>query len=222
MKYSLRKSYYHWVISNEPIKKDAFFYLGCFMVAVVAADIFVNLGDWTELLWFCTGITALLAYGLFRREPRVLTMVMVLAVPAQLPWVFDFLLDLFGYGWGRTAMLRECGPFIYWGSILIHSAAVPVSTWAVHRTGFDKRALWWALAYGTILLLVTFVITPPYKNVNCIFFSCDADDPGQGYVLYFFRNSLLVWEFIVAASYCVLGWIFRRNIYTGGDDAKNS
>ncbi|NTV30053.1 MAG: hypothetical protein HGA80_08250, partial [Candidatus Omnitrophica bacterium] len=120
------------------ILRDRFTLAGILCVLLFALDVSVNLGDWWELLWFCPVASLLAALAFFRRNALLLTICLVLAVPAQLPWVWDFLLSLFGLGMGRTEELLRCGPFIFWGSIVVHSAVVPLAAWGVFRLGFDR------------------------------------------------------------------------------------
>jgi len=194
------------------MKKGPFFWLGMAAIIVVAFDIFANFGDWTELLWFCTVTTSLLAYSLFKKSALGLSVCLILAVPAQSPWVVDFLLEMAGFGMGRTAMLESCGPLIFWGSVIIHTFVIPVSFWGVWHLGFDRRSLGWAMLYGAALLAASYWMTPPYKNVNCVFFHCDANDPGGGYWQYFLTRSIFLWAMIVPVSYGVFRFVFRNKI----------
>ncbi len=201
---------------------DPFIVLGWVAVVIVAFDIFANWGDWTELLWFCTVTTSLLAYALFRKNALIMTVCLVMALPAQSMWVIDFVLEMFGMGMGRTAMLEPCGPLIFWGSAVIHTFMIPVSYWGVRQLGFSRAALGWALFYGISLLVLSFVLTPEFKNVNCVFFHCDRDDPGGGYLRYFLTRSLFLWVMIVIGSYFVLRWLFRDGAARGGANADNT
>ncbi|MBF0594666.1 MAG: hypothetical protein HQL22_06835 [Candidatus Omnitrophica bacterium] len=194
-------------------KKDAFFWLGCLAVLVLAFDIFANLSDWTELLWFCSVTTGLLAYSLFRKNALMMTICLVLAVPAQSVWVYDFILQLMGKGMGRTAMLVPCGPFIFWGSVVIHTFLIPVSLWGVWRLGFHRKALLWAMGYGAALLMASYYWTPAAKNVNCVFYHCDVDDPGGGYWAHFWFQTMAHWAVIVPVSFGIFRVLFMKRLY---------
>lgn len=189
-----------------------FWWLAVLSVFLVVMDIFANWGDWTEVFWFCPLITLLLAYALFRRSALFLSVCLVLSVPAQSLWALDFIFEFFGRGMGRTAMLEPCGPLIYWGSAVIHTFVIPVSFWGVARLGFERRSLVWAFVCGAILMVGTFLLTPSFKNVNCVFFPCDADDPGGGYLRYFLTRVLLVWALVVPLSYLFFRFVFRNNL----------
>ncbi len=209
------------VSARQGIAKDRFYWLGWAAVVVLAFDLFANLGDWTELLWFCSVTTALLACALFRKNALMMTVCLVLAVPAQSVWVGDFVLQLLGLGMGRTALLVPCGPLIFWGSLVIHTFVIPVSFWGVVRLGFHRGALGWAILYGGALLMASYLWTPPYKNVNCVFFSCDRDDPQGGYWAHFWFETMLRWAVIVPASYAVGRLLFWKRYY-GGSRGNNT
>lgn len=209
-------------MTEKKTGKDAFFWLGILIAVVVGFDIFANFGDWTELVWFCTVAATALSWALFRKDALVMTVCLVLSIPAQTPWVFDFVLTLLGHGMGRTEMLRETSPLIFWGSIVIHTIVVPVSAWGVWKLGFSRKALWPAFISGACLLLASFLFTLPYKNVNCVFYPCDADDPGSGYVEYFLFRSIVMWAVIVPASYFILRWVFQGRVSSQGQHADNA
>ncbi|MEI6437813.1 MAG: hypothetical protein WCO69_03570 [Candidatus Omnitrophota bacterium] len=186
--------------------------LGWAAVLVLLVDILVNFGDWTELLWFCTITTALLAYALFRKNALVMTLCLIMSVPAQILWVVDFFLYMAGHGMGRTELLAHCGPLIFWGSLVIHTFVIPVSFWGVRRLGFHPRALGWAVLYGAAILLASYYTTPPFKNVNCVFFSCDGLDPGGGYWAHFWVETFFQSLGVAVVSFFIFRFLFRGGL----------
>ena len=191
-------------------KKDSFFWWGCFSAFLVALDISVNLGDWTELFWFCPVAATVTAIAFFRKSSLLFTICLVLAIPAQLPWVFDFILYFFNGGMGRTDWLARSGAFIFWGSAVVHSAVIPLAAWGVWRLGFHRGALFPAMLSGFLLLMVSFFFTPISRNVNCVFFSCDDMGCGPNFLIYFLVGCLLRWALIVPVSFWILRWLFRN------------
>lgn len=192
-------------------RKDLYFWLGTAAVIVLALDLLANFGDWYELLWFCSLTTGLLAYSLFARNALTMTICLIMAVPAQSLWVLDFILQLSGHGMGRSQMLLRAGPLIFWGSAVIHTFVIPVSFWGVRRLGFHPRALGWAMLYGGTLLLVSYYGTPAYKNVNCVFYSCDMEDPGGGYWAHFWYQTIFQCGIILMVSYSAFLLLFMKS-----------
>ena len=137
-------------------------------------------------------------------------MTLVLAVPGQFMWIADFFLEMFGHGLGRTAELWGYGPVVFFSSVTLHGLLIPCSFYGVWKKGFDPKALVPALIYVYILLTVTFLLTPPAENVNCVFFRCDGEDPGTGYWRHFIIGSLLVWSVVVPVVFQALRWFFGR------------
>lgn len=189
-------------------KKDSFFWAGCFAFLLVAMDISVNLGDWTELLWYCPVAATMAAFAFFRKDALWMTVCLVQTVPAQLPWVFDFVLYLFGGGMGRTGNLSRFGPLIFWGSAIVHTAVVPLAVWGVWRLGFHRKAIYPAFISGAALMVASFLFTPEHKNVNCVFYSCDGDDYGLGPLGYFLTICLMRWAVIIPVSFLLLQILF--------------
>ena len=190
---------------------DGFFVLGWITGIGFLLDLAANLGDPFEVLWFCSLSTLLLTFGLFRRNTLLITMVFVLAIPAQFFWILDFILEIFGKGFGRTAMLASSGPTVYWTSLLLHVLLIPVSAFAVWRLGFDRRALWPAFGYVWALLAASYFLTEPALNHNCAFFNCDAADPGGGYFFYFLSSGC-TWSSILIVTFMAWQFVFRRKL----------
>ncbi len=199
------------------IKTDGMFWAGCFSAFLVGLDILVNLGDWAEVLWFCPVTAALLSAAFFRRDSRLMTLCLVLAVPAQLPWLVDFAFFFLGGGLGRTATLAQCGVPVFWGSLVVHTSLIPLALWGVLKLGFHRRALIPTMVFGAALMTASFLFTPEYKNVNCVFYSCDGDTYGMDNLTYFLVGCLLRWAVIVPVSFFTLRWLFRDRLFKEED-----
>lgn len=129
---------------------------------------------WVEILWYCDLASIVLGAGILIRSPRLVAAVMLTAVGAQFGWNLEYLLSLFGHGWGRTQwMLEEDSLDVIVYSILLHSTLTPAAIYAVWRMGFPARSIWYAIAGGSILLTATFFLTPVSHNINCVFYDCD-------------------------------------------------
>ncbi len=204
----------------EKVKRtyDEFFVLGWVVGIGCLLDLMANMGDPFEILWFCSATALLLSVGLFRKNTIIITMVFLMAVPAQFFWIADFILQNFGVGLGRTALLSTSGPFVYWTSLLLHVLLIPVSTYGVWKLGFNARAFWPSLGYGWGLLILSYFLTAPVLNHNCVFFSCDGMDPGGGYQVYFMR-SLLTWSAVFILYFTVMRVIFVYKAIL--DDRRN-
>ena len=204
------------------IQKDRLFWAGCFAVALLLLDLVINWGDWAELLWFCPVAAAVVAIAFFRRSALLMTVCLILSVPTQLPWVWDFVMYLFGHGMGRTEDLAKCGLDMFWGSAVFHMSVIPLSLWGVWRLGFHPKALFPAFFGGAGLLTVSFLLTPPASNVNCVFFSCDTHFLPGGYFEHFIFRSIPMWAVIVPASYFCFRYLFRNRLYTEVKDANSA
>ncbi len=188
------------------IKFDRFFFLGLFVLGSVFANQYVNFVRWhnpTEILWFCDMTAVILGTGLILRNRIMITLALVMAIPAQARWILDFFLEAVGSGAGRTAMLFSYGLTVFWLSVNLHAIVIPISFYGVWKLGFARKALLPILIYGFILLTVSFLFTNPIENINCVFYSCDVVDPGKGYLKYFLVNTLLFWEMTFLISFFI-------------------
>lgn len=190
----------------KKIKFDRFFILGIIVLASVTANQWVNFIRWQnplEILWFCDMTAVILGVGLIIKSKKAATLTLVMAIPAQFLWIVDFFLEATGNGMGRTAELWSYGETVFWFSVILHAILIPISFYGVWRLGFDKKVLGLILFYTFSLLLVTYLLTEPAYNQNCVFYDCDGSDPGSGYLRYFIFDFLLPWELIFIVSYFV-------------------
>lgn len=190
----------------QKIKLDRFFFLGLFVLGSVFANQYVNFVRWhdpTEMLWFCDLTAVVLGTGLILRNRIMVTLALVMAVPAQFRWILDFLLEQVGLGAGRTAELAGYGTTVFWLSVNLHTIVIPISFYGVLKLGFSKKALVPILIYGFVLLTATYFLTIPEENINCVFYACDASDPGRGYLEYFITKNLLFWEVVFGSSFFI-------------------
>jgi len=197
----------------KKIKFDKLFILGLFVLGSVFANQYVNFIRWhdpLEILWFCDMTAIILGIGLILRNKVMVTLAFTMAIPAQFPWILDFFLEVFGIGAGRTANLFTFGPVVFWLSINLHTIVIPISFYGVWKLGFGRKALMPILIYGFVLLVTTFLVTKPTENRNCVFYACDALDPGDGYLEHFIVRNLLFWEVMFASSFLFFRKLFEK------------
>lgn len=188
------------------IKLDRYFFLGIFVLASLVANQWANFIRWQdplEILWFCDMTALVLGIGLIMKNKTMITLTLVTTIPAQFMWIVDFFLEAFGEGSGRTVILYSFGPVVFWLSVNLHAILIPISAYSTLKLGFDKKALPFILVYIFFLLNSTYFFTPISENRNCVFYGCDAQDPGGGYANYFFVNSLLYWLLIMSISFYI-------------------
>lgn len=188
------------------IKFDRFFFLGLFVLGSVFANQYVNFVRWqnpAEILWFCDITAVILGIGLILRNRIMVTLALVMAIPAQFRWILDFFLEAVGLGAGRTAALFSYGLSVFWLSVNLHAIMIPISFYGVWKLGFARNALPAILGYGFILLTATYLFTDPQENINCVFYACDASYFQGEYFNYFLVKVLLFWELVFLASFFV-------------------
>mgnify|MGYP001587131924 CR=1 FL=1 len=200
------------------IKFDKFFFLGLYVLLSVVINQWINFSlfssfpenSFGEILWFCDFTGIILGIGLILKNIKLTTLTFVMAVPAQFLWIVDFFMEVFGSGLGRTTVLWSYGPLVFWASVNLHLILIPFSFYGVWKLGFFKKALKSILIYIFLLLAFSFIFTLPNENINCVFYSCDGEDPGAGYLEYFILHSLFFWSVIAIISFYSFKLIFQK------------
>lgn len=200
---------------RKKIKFDQFVFIGIYLILSVAVNQWINIAKYNNelgikgILWFCDLTAILLGIGMILKNKSLVTVSLVTAVPAQLPWILDFFLEAAGNGMGRTAGIWGWGPEVFWATVNLHSIIIPLSFYGVSKLGFDEKALKYALLYGVFVLFLSYSLSPIDSNLNCVFYGCDEKDPGAGYLKYFLINSLLFWEIIFTFSFLAFKFFFK-------------
>jgi hypothetical protein len=144
-----------------------------------------------SFLWFCNIAALLLALGIYLSNLKIMSVIMIFAIPAQGLWIIDFFLEFFGFGFGRTAHLFLFGSDIFLTSLNLHIGLIPISIFMIWRHGFHRHCFGIAFISGLLLLIFSFIFTHPLGNINCVFYSCDvlmdAIEPKSEYLIYFIQ-----------------------------------
>jgi hypothetical protein len=193
------------------IKLDRYTFLGSFVLLSVIANQYVNFiryNDPFEVLWFCDMTAVILGIGLIMKSRAAATLTLVMAIPAQFLWIVDFFLEAAGGGMGRTQELWAYGQWVFWLSVNLHGILIPISFYGVWKLGFERKVLKAVLLYAFFLLALTYITAEPPNNRNCVYFDCDHEDPGHGYLKHFTFSLVLFWEMIFVLSYFAQRKIF--------------
>lgn len=188
--------------------------LGIFLLIVVILNVFINdysvYIDADKLLWYCNLFSFILSFAMIFGNSIFITAVFVTAIPAQGVWIIDFVLELLGVGLGRTAQVFMESGLDAGLSILMHLIVIPISFYGIYKFGFNKKSLKFSLLLILIMVFTTFFFTDVSDNRNCVFYACDAENPGQGYMSYFFLFYLPFWMVIFTVHNFIQVWLFRK------------
>ncbi len=149
------------------LKAVALLFLGVFIYASWDAY------GLTNFLWFsCVGVIgAVLALWL---ESRLLASMMLLAtfVADVVAWGGDFLFRLFA-GWhplGATRYMFDPRISTFSRAVsLYHLVVPPLLVWMVYKLRYDTRALPAQTLCSTSILWLSYALTDPARNVNCVY-----------------------------------------------------
>ena len=108
-------------------------------------------------------------------ESRLLVSMMAIAalIPETL-WTVDYVGRLIAGvesvpGIGTQYMFNAEIPFIVRALSLFHIALPPLLVWLLHKFGYERRALVYQTVLACLVLLITYLLTEPSKNINWIY-----------------------------------------------------
>jgi hypothetical protein len=125
-----------------------------------------------NFLWFSDIALFAIVIGLWTGHPLPASMTAVGVLLLEIAWAIDF----------ATLMLAETSPTglaeymrdpeipaAVRGVSLFHLVLPPLLLWMVHRLGYDRRAWTAQTCLALIVLPVTYLVSPPEKNINWVF-----------------------------------------------------
>jgi hypothetical protein len=149
------------------IKVVALLFLSFFIVTTWS-----NYG-YVSFLWFsCIGlIGGVVALWI---ESRLLASMMLLGtfIADEVGWGLDFFSRLvFGrHLLGNTAYMFDPRlPLYSRGFSLYHFVVPAMLAWMVYRLRYDRRAFVAQTLFGTVVLLLSYSVADPTRNINCVF-----------------------------------------------------
>ncbi len=179
-------------------------------LSFIDAYFLLKYDHFSQLFWFCNTALLLLAFGLFFEKSIVITGVFIGALIVQIPWVLDFLVQLFfGYKlFGLASYMFDYGfNNLRFYVELDHLLIIPLSIYAIRKTGFHKNG--WIVA-GLLAIAINsgaYAFSSQLDNVNCVFYSCFSDKIviNKQPLLY-----MLMWTSLVIVSIYIMNHVVYR------------
>lgn len=207
-------------MKNKKLHEKILAYLSIFLILAVLFNLYTNTlhwsDGWTEIFWYCDIAAVILAIGILFKKTYLFSGTLIMAIPAQLIWIFDFILKVLGFsGFGRTELLFSLPFTTILTSIIIHIILIPIAIYSVIIYGFDRKGLWVSLIFSTVLLLISFFVSPYDSNINCVFYPCDIRfEDSLSSSFYFTKEYLLLeilkWGAIFVGFYFILLAFFKK------------
>jgi len=190
-------------------KLDNFKIIGILLLFLSFIDSYflLKFETFSQLFWFCNSALYIIAFGFYFRKSIIITAALLGALVVQIPWVLDFLVQLFfGYSlFGVASYMFDYGfNDIRFYIELDHLLIIPLTLYGVSKLGFHKKA--WIFAVIVVLVLNTgaYAFSSEPDNVNCVFFSCFGDEIKEKNLLY-----ALTWTFLLVFAIFVLNQIIN-------------
>lgn len=179
-------------------------FLGLFVLLLALANIgeHIFFKEYEDVFWFCNLYGLVLGVSILFQQRALVGTVLVSAIFPQALWIVDFILQVIGYGFGRTAHMFAGGiTFHFIISSLLHASCIPIAIYGTYKLGYDKNSVYYAVLAGGILLVCSYAFTSPQNNVNCVFFPCDLSYSSDG-------NTIKESNFYMTPAYVLIQLFF--------------
>ena len=163
----------------------------------------------SQLFWFCNVALFLLAFGLFFEKSIAITGVFLGALVVQIPWVLDFLSQLFfDYElFGVASYMFEYGfNSLRFYVELDHLLIIPVSIYAIKKLGFHKHGWVFAAIVAVLINTGAYAFSSEVDNVNCVFYFCFSEKINV-------KEHTLIYMVLWTFSIIILIYILNKIIY---------
>lgn len=131
---------------------------------------------WVDLLWFCDVAMMVFIVGVWVESPLLVSMAALSCIGPQIVWMVDFFYRLFSGNplLGFTDYMFEAGyPLVNFVVSLFHIWMPLPVLWGVSRMGYDPRGFKWQTAFGSLVILLSYVFTEgphsPAGNLNQVY-----------------------------------------------------
>lgn len=138
----------------------------------VLLPVYVRVYGWGNLLWFSDVALLLTLVALWMESRLVLSIMALSAILPELAWNVDYFARLiFGsHLTGQTEYMFDSQLSLFVRGLSLFHIMLPVLlVWAVHRLGYDRRALLYQVLLCWAVLLATYLWTDPADNINYVF-----------------------------------------------------
>lgn len=140
---------------------------------IASVIVFVKLGVPQYILWFCNHQSFVYALAIWKKNPRWITAELNLGIIPQILWGIDYLgYILTGkFIWGITQYMfvENYAASTYYLS-LQHFVLAPIALYALYKIGKPTMRDWQlTLAHLAVMVALTWALTAPDYNVNCVF-----------------------------------------------------
>jgi hypothetical protein len=136
------------------------------LVALVVAVYWRAYGP-SNFLWFSDVALIVTAIALWRESALLASMMAVGVLPFEIAWSLDFVTGGRALGLARY-MLDARLPVFLRALSLFHLVVPVVLLWMLSRLGYDPRALIAQIVLATLVLLVSWLVAEPERNVNWV------------------------------------------------------
>jgi hypothetical protein len=163
---------------------------------------FIN-KDYTQVLWMCYSMLALIGIGIAIGNTRILASQLNIILVPFIIWNIDFfhILIFSEPLWGITNYFFESDLIIPKTFTLQHIFTLPLAFVYLYIMKLEKKDAWKiSISQVTILFFATLYLSEPTRNLNCAFESCMPFIPTNSFYP-------LIWFMVVFSGIFITNYI---------------
>lgn len=170
-----------------------------------------------DLFWYCDHISLLYFFAFYFRRSQAVIGIMQVGLVVQLLWLVDFIAHLLGINILNAADYMFVGDFGYVKiiTLLIH-LVIPISV--LHWIGGIRprlSSLGYSAVYICLLFSITLTLSPPEKNINCVFGPCVSFIPSWHYTFFWPLNTFMLAGVTFFGLLTMFRLLHRRSVKAG-------
>ncbi len=180
---------------------------------LVWAPIYQDAWGWSTFLWFCDIGNVMIAAALWLESPLIFAWQASSVLLVQVLWVLDLA--------GRLVIGKHLiGGTEYMFSVdyplhvrllsLFHVAAPPVLLWAIWKLGYDRRGWIAQAATSTVVLPLSFLLTPPALDINWVYGPWGTNQTWMPPVAYLLLTMLAYPIVMYLPTHLALSLVFKK------------
>lgn len=142
-----------------------------FFIIILVPIYWKNYGP-QNFLWLSDIGLFLTLFALWLESPLLISIAVVGILPVELAWNIDFFTQLLtGYNLLGIAnyMFESKYTILLKGLSLFHIFVPILWIWYLFKLGYDEQAINYTIALVSIVLILTYFLTDPKKNINWVF-----------------------------------------------------
>lgn len=142
------------------------------VMVIVIAPVFAAEYGVSNYLWFSNIALFGTLLAIWLRSQLLLSMMALAAIVPEIGWNIAFfgrLLTGFEF-WNLVGYMFDERIPLWARAVSLYHVPLPfVLIWLLWRNGYDRRAIYWQTGLAIVVLILSFLISEPWQNINMVY-----------------------------------------------------